>query len=121
MPEDADGRGTRTSEAAATFRRALTMDFTQDAFATGRFMAFAADASSADNVKSLSPNHRCVIALHSPSGVVETGLRVARAVEFTTPPRYPLASSGVSVRADFNGDGRVDVASARREVLSVIA
>jgi hypothetical protein len=39
-------------------------------------MAFAADASSADKVKSLSPHHRFVIALHSPDGVVETGLRI---------------------------------------------
>ena len=39
-------------------------------------MVFAANASSADKVKSLSPNRRFVIALHSPSGVVETGLRV---------------------------------------------
>src|ERR1035437_2810360 len=30
----------------------------------------------ANKVKSLSPNHRSVIALHSPSDVVETGLRV---------------------------------------------
>jgi hypothetical protein len=30
----------------------------------------------ANKVKSLSPNRRSVIALHSPSDVVETGLRV---------------------------------------------
>jgi hypothetical protein len=30
-------------------------------------------------VKSLSPNHRFVIALHSPDGVVETGLLVCPA------------------------------------------
>jgi len=34
--------------------------------------------SSADEVKSLSPNHRLVIALHSPDGVVETGRRVGQ-------------------------------------------
>jgi hypothetical protein len=32
------------------------------------------EASSVDEVKSLSPHHRCVIALHLPGGVDETGL-----------------------------------------------
>jgi hypothetical protein len=30
----------------------------------------------ADEVKSLSPHHRFLVALHSPNGVLETGLRV---------------------------------------------
>ena len=37
---------------------------------------FYCHASSADKVKSLSPHHRFVIALRSPSEVAETGLRV---------------------------------------------
>jgi SAM-dependent methyltransferase len=36
--------------------------------------AFVSEASSVDEVKSLSPHHRFVIALHSPGGVDETGL-----------------------------------------------
>jgi len=32
-----------------------------------------------DKVKSLSPHHRFAIALHSPNGVVETGLRLCPA------------------------------------------
>jgi hypothetical protein len=32
--------------------------------------------SRADEVKSLSPHHRFLVALHSPNGVLETGLRV---------------------------------------------
>ena len=33
------------------------------------------------SVKSLSPNHRLVIALHSPSGVIETGLHLCPPVK----------------------------------------
>jgi hypothetical protein len=40
------------------------------------FQAWCGCASSADKVKSLSPHHRFVIALRSPSEVAETGLRV---------------------------------------------
>ena len=40
-----------------------------------RFMGFHRHASSADKVKSLSLNHRLLIAVCSPDGVVETGLR----------------------------------------------
>lgn len=57
-------------------------------------------------------SHNAIFARGIPFVVLALLLAHARAAEFTTPPRYPLASSGVSVRADFNGDGRVDVASA---------
>jgi hypothetical protein len=39
-----------------------------------RFSAFLSAVSSVGKVKSLSPNHRFVIALHSPCGFIETGL-----------------------------------------------
>jgi len=48
-------------------------------------------------VKSLSPNHRFVIALHSPDGVLETGLRVC-------PPEKKAVKLGYAVQRDtFSG------------------
>jgi hypothetical protein len=46
-------------------------------------------------VKSLSPNHRFVIALHSPDGVVETGLRLC-------PPEKKGLKAGEEATARFS-------------------
>jgi len=49
------------------------------------------------NLKSLSPNHRFVIALHSLDGVVESGLRVC-------PPEKKAVKLGCAVQRDtFSG------------------
>jgi hypothetical protein len=58
---------------------------------------FHRHASRADKVKALSPHHRLVIALHSPDGVGETGLRVCPAEKNT-------AKLGCGVKQDtFSG------------------
>lgn len=47
----------------------------RDAFSSGPRTRFYRQASSAAKVKSLSPNRRLMIAVLSPDGLVETGLR----------------------------------------------
>jgi hypothetical protein len=49
---------------------------------------FHRHAPKADKVKALSPHHRLVIALHSPDGVGETGLRVCPAEKNTAKLGY---------------------------------
>ena len=64
---------------------------------TGNNPYWSHPVPNAYEVKALSPHHRFVIALHSPGGVAETGLRVC-------PPEKNARKSAADVRrATFSG------------------
>jgi hypothetical protein len=72
-------------------------------------------ASSADKVKLLSPNHRLLIALRSPDGVVETGLCMGPP-EKNAPIACLWRSAGHFLRSGF-GDGIAEL----RRFLAILA
>ena len=52
--------------------------------------------SMGEKVKSLSPNYRLVIALHSPSGIGKTGLRVCNAEKKALKPGCEIKTDAFS-------------------------
>ena len=60
------------------------------------YLSACAGCPIADKVKSLWPNYRLVIALHSPSGIGETGLRVCPAEKKALKPGCGIKTDAFS-------------------------